>query len=176
MVVLWDFTLVKAYDEDFVHGFPEVLTGCIFQTVKHRYLDREFVHIIRKDVSESYSMHGLSFSYTTTWGGTCPANHAASSRVYRECAEEHGSWIDTESHILYYTHGSSASHEYVYQGMCYIFAGSNPIPRTVRCSQQMFVQFAMRIRTNYIKIVCDSATVCFVDNGYIRSTHKVSTV
>jgi hypothetical protein len=174
LVVQWDFTLVKAYDESFVHSFPVVLAGCIFKNLKRRYHDREFIHVIGKNDSVSYSMHGPSMCYDTRWGQEFPPNHAIPSSVYRECAEEQGAWIDTDSHILYYKQNGHRGDECVYEGIWNIFGGSNPIPRKVQCSREGFVNFAMDIRDNYIKIVCNSATVCLVDNGRIQSTHRVS--
>ena len=173
MVVQWDFTLVKAYDKEIMHCFPNVLVGCIIKDLRTRCVDRECIHVIGKNKSSSYSMHGLSSCCITKWGHCFPPNDAAVSSVYRECAEDHGSWIDTVSHILYYTHGQSSQHAHVYKGTCSVFAGSNPIPRTVRCSQERFIQIAMGIRKKYINIACNSATVCLVNDGYIQSTHKV---
>jgi len=176
MVVKWDFVLVKAYDEEFLHGFPRVLVGCIFKTLRRRYYDREFIHVIRKLDSVSYSMHGLSSVHHSNWGDTFPPNHATPSSVYRECAEDHGAWIDTGSQILYYTQNRTRVDECMYKGIWHVFAGSNAIPRAVHCSEEQFIDFTMAVRQNYIKIACDSATVCLVDNGFIQSIHKVSTL
>jgi hypothetical protein len=173
MAVQWEFTLVKAYDEDFAYCFPKILVGCIFKNLKTTYYDREFIHLIRKRDSLSFSMHGLSSGCITTWGDLFPPNHASPSTMYRECPDDHGAWIDTKSQILCYKYNENRSCEYVYEGMGNIFAGSNPIPQTVQCSEERFFDFAMSIRNNYIRIVCDSSTVCLVENGHIQSTHKV---
>jgi hypothetical protein len=173
LAVKWDFTLVKAYDEDFVHCFPKVLAGCIFKHLKRRYFDREFIHVIGKNDSVSYSMNGPSMRYDTKWGEAFPPNNAEPSNVYRQCAEEQSAWIDTRSHILYYKQNEHRGNECTYEGIWNIFAGSNAIPQKVLCSREGFINFAMGIRDNYIKIVCNSATVCLIDNGHIQSTHKV---
>jgi len=171
MVIQWDFTLVKAYDEHFIHSFPDVLVGGIFKTLKEKYLGRDFIHLIRKNDSVSYSMHGLTYCHHTKWGEGFPPNHATPSSVYRECHEVGSAWIDTESHILYYKH--TEQDKCMYEGIWSIFGGSNPILQTVRCNQETFSRFAMYIRENYIKIACNSATVCLIDDGRIQSTHKV---
>jgi len=174
MVVKWDFTFVKAYDEHFAHCFPSILVGGIFKDLKRRLIDREFVHVIQKRDSSSYCMHGLCRSHRSKWGDLFPPATATPSNVYRECAEEHSSWIDAGSHILYYKQDEHHVQEYVYDGVWHVFAGSNPIPRTVQCSEAQFLQFTMAVREKYIDVVCNSATVCLVDNGFVHSKHKVS--
>jgi hypothetical protein len=173
MAVQWDYTLVKAFDEKFTHVFPNVLVGCIFRAFKERYGRREFVHVITKSKSVSYSMDGLNYCYVTEWGDGFAPNHAKPSRMFRECLENSSAWIDTESQILYYTPTRNHRDEFVFKGISNIFAGSNPIPLMARCSHERFINFVMGIRENYIKIACNSATVCLVDNEEILSTHKV---
>jgi hypothetical protein len=173
MAVEWDFTLVKASDERFQHLFPSVLVGSIFKNLKAHYMSREHVHVIRKDSSLSFSMRGLERSYDVKWGDGFPPNAAHPSDVYRESCEEDGAWIDTNSLILYYT---KCLGECVYEGEWSVFGGSNPIPQEVRCSEFIFSRFLNAIRENYVRIACNSATVCLVRDGYIQSTHKVRTV
>jgi hypothetical protein len=160
MAIMWDYTLVKAVDQKFTHKFPVVLVGCIFKSLKSRYMEREHVHIIKKEESHSFTMDGLSSSCATKWGVAFPPNNARPSDVYRECLEEEGAWIDTESHILYY---GKKSNEYIYEGIWSMFGGSNPIPRKVRCSEEIFSRFLRGIRENYIRIACSSALVCVVE-------------
>jgi hypothetical protein len=163
--VEWEYTLVKAFDEKFVHVFPTALTGCIFTKLKERYVDRDYVHVIEREKSTSFSMNGLTYCEKTKWGAGFSPNSATPSSVYRECLDDEGSWIDTESHILYYSHDEG---EYSYNGIGRVFAGSNPIPRQVRCSEDVFSRFIFGIREQYIRLACNSAVVCIL--------HEVRTV
>jgi hypothetical protein len=56
MALVWDFTLVKALDDKFQHAFPDVLVGSVFKTLRKRYAHRDFVHVIRRDDSVSFSL------------------------------------------------------------------------------------------------------------------------
>jgi hypothetical protein len=169
MAVQCDFTLVKAYDDNFAHFFPDTLTGCIFTQLKQLYVDRDHLHVIQRDKSTSFSMNGVTYCEKTKWGAGFSPNSATLSRLYRECFEENVAWLDADSHILYYTQNAG---EYCYNGIGRVFGGSNSIPTRVRCSEHVFSEFLREIRSNYIGIACNSAVVCLLRDGVIDSTHK----
>jgi hypothetical protein len=87
MVALWDFTFLKACDEQFMHEFPLKLKGDVFQLLKRRYTSRDFVHIVCKDDSRSYALDGMTEYVETKWGTDFPPAFAKKSSVCRDDSE-----------------------------------------------------------------------------------------
>jgi hypothetical protein len=196
MTILWDFTLCKVCDETFSHVFPAVLTENIFQNLQDKYQEREYLHVISRDNSTSYSYNGTKRRYKTKWGCGFKPNYAPVSRQYRECSENKNIWIDTESYILYYRQDEDNTKQYVFNARWGVFGGPNPIPERLRCTEDVFYRYATDVRRNSIRyyptcsitsnsatytltrlshrITSKSATVCVIREHSIESSHKVT--
>jgi hypothetical protein len=132
MTQQWDFHLVKPIDTVLDHAFPTILTGCVFKKLHEKLQDREFLHIIKKTESSSYSRTCMTRNHPGVWGAEFQPNMAPESKVYRTLPEVNEAWLDVDSHMLFYEQQEHGMRQCIQVDSCVLFGGSVPICVNVR--------------------------------------------